>query len=279
MRPGIHSPLHDAFLVCAVAEPGRRIAKTRSGSILTLKSFIILTIAMICTIATARAASRLPGESCESAIVAAGRLRSVPVQLMSAIGLVEAGRQDPAGVWRPWPWTINAEGKGYFFDSKAEAISAVRDLQAEGVRSIDVGCMQINLMHHPAAFATLDDAFDPSRNAMYAGHFLAELYSRSRNWMVAAGWYHSTTSDLAAEYVKRVTAFLDGARQPLFGSRFSAGPANAAFTAAPAIAAPIIGRDGVIMPSMRLTALGLILPHSSSHYPGRRGPQSLRFGG
>lgn len=97
--------------------------------------------------------------------------------------------------------------------------------------------------------------------------------------MVAAGWYHSTTSDLAAEYVKRVTAFLDGARQPLFGSRFSAGPANAAFTAAPAIAAPIIGRDGVIMPSMRLTALGLILPHSSSHYPGRRGPQSLRFGG
>ena len=36
--------------------------------------------------------------------------------------------------------------------------------------------MQVNLFYHPAAFATLDDAFDPLTNARYAGLFLAALW-------------------------------------------------------------------------------------------------------
>ena len=75
---------------------------------------------------------------------------AVPPQLLAAIGRVESGRRDPVtGVWGAWPWTINAEGSGSYFDTKAEAIQAVQALQARGVRSIDVGCMQVNLMHHP----------------------------------------------------------------------------------------------------------------------------------
>jgi len=63
--------------------------------------------------------------------------------------------------WWPWPWTINAEGQGPYFATRAEAISAVQRLQEQGVRSIDVGCMQVNLLHHPQAFATMEQAFDP----------------------------------------------------------------------------------------------------------------------
>ena len=33
----------------------------------------------------------------------------------------------------PWPWTINAEGVGSFYETKAAAIAAVRDLQARGL--------------------------------------------------------------------------------------------------------------------------------------------------
>ena len=51
----------------------------------------------------------------------------------------------------------------------------MRAVQAQGVRSIDIGCMQVNLMHHPNAFATLDAAFDPLANALYAARFLTEL--------------------------------------------------------------------------------------------------------
>jgi hypothetical protein len=72
----------------------------------------------------------------------------------------------------PWPLTINAEGQGSFFDTKAQVIAAPRALQARGVQSIDVGCMQVNLMHYPYAFANLDQAFNPTANAAYAVRFL-----------------------------------------------------------------------------------------------------------
>ena len=44
---------------------------------------------------------------------------------------------------------MNAEGVGTYYPSKAAAIAAVEALQARGVQSADVGCMQVNLLHHP----------------------------------------------------------------------------------------------------------------------------------
>jgi Transglycosylase SLT domain len=113
----------------------------------------------------------------------------------------------------PWPWTINAEGQGSYYDTKAQAIAAVRALQARGVQSIDVGCMQINLMHHPNAFASLDQAFDPSANATYAAHFLNDLHGQTNDWLRAAGQYHSSTPELGAAYQTQVAAAWTQERQ------------------------------------------------------------------
>src|SRR3984957_5068931 len=107
-----------------------------------------------------------PGEQCRMAIAAAERGHGVPPQLLASIGRVESGRRDPGtGAWGAWPWTINAEGQGSWFESKAEAIRAVTALQARGVRSIDIGCMQVNLLYPPDAFPNLDMAFEPAVNA------------------------------------------------------------------------------------------------------------------
>ena len=65
-----------------------------------------------------------------------------------------------------------------FSPPRRQAIAAVKALQARGVRSIDVGCMQINLSYHPHAFRDLDQAFDPHANAAYAERFLTQLYRR-----------------------------------------------------------------------------------------------------
>jgi hypothetical protein len=147
------------------------------------------------------------GASCRPAITAAEQAAAIPPLLMVAIGKVESGRRDPAtGLVVPWPWTINAEGQGSYYDSKAQAIAAVRALQARGVQSIDVGCMQINLLHHPNAFASLDQAFDPSANAAYAAHFLNDLHAQSNDWLHAAGQYHSSTPELGAAYQTQVAA-------------------------------------------------------------------------
>src|SRR5487761_2605604 len=98
-----------------------------------------------------------PGLLCRQAIAAAERGHGIPAGLLAAIGQVESGRPDPvSGALHPWPWTTEIEGQGAFFDTKAQAIAAVRASQARDVRSIDVGCMQVNLLHHPDAFSSLE---------------------------------------------------------------------------------------------------------------------------
>jgi len=148
-----------------------------------------------------------PGILCRQAIESAAPAHGVPTALLAAMGRVESGRRDRTGTAsHPWPWTVDAEGQGAFYDSKAEAIAAVRVLQARGVRSIDVGCMQVNLMHHPDAFGSLAQAFDPTANADYAARFLHDLFGQTGTWPKAAALYHSATPDLAAEYQRKVMA-------------------------------------------------------------------------
>jgi hypothetical protein len=147
------------------------------------------------------------GRLCRAAIQAAERAAGIPAQLLMAIGRTESGRRDPeTGAFHPWPWTINAEGRGHFFPTKAAAIAAVQQLQAQGVRSIDIGCMQVNLRHHPNAFPNLEAAFDPLTNAQYAARFLTELNSTRNDWQRAASAYHSQTPEFAEPYRARVMA-------------------------------------------------------------------------
>lgn len=147
-----------------------------------------------------------PYGECDAAIAAAAKLPGrAPEKLVPSIARVESGRLDAAtGRVRAWPWTINVDGVGYFFDSKPEVIAAVQALQAKGKRSIDVGCMQVNLMHHPKAFADLDEAFDPGTNARYAVKFLTALYQQTRDWPLATAWYHSSTPEFGEQYQRLV---------------------------------------------------------------------------
>jgi len=148
-----------------------------------------------------------PGLLCRQAIRAAEQAHGIPAGLLAAMGRVESGRPDPrTGALLPWPWTIDVEGQGAFFDSQAEAIAAVQASQARGVRSIDIGCMQVNLLHHPDAFASLAQAFDPGSNADYAARFLRDLFAQAGSWPQAAALYHSATPELGDAYREQVMA-------------------------------------------------------------------------
>lgn len=163
--------------------------------------------------ATAQAADAAgrPGDLCRMAIAGTPAAR-LPPNLLSAIGRVETGRADPRdGSVKAWPWSINAEGRGYWFNTKAEAIAAVQALRARNVASVDVGCMQVNLMHHPAAFASLDEAFDPAANVRYAAKFLGQLFAETGDWGLAAAYYHSRTPDRGLPYGQKVMAQMPGA--------------------------------------------------------------------
>ncbi|MBE6453998.1 MAG: lytic transglycosylase domain-containing protein [Alphaproteobacteria bacterium] len=131
----------------------------------------------------------------------------VKKHLLTTITNLESGRWNPK-VQRntAWPWTINAQGKGQYFATKQQAIAAVKRLQAKGVKSIDVGCMQINLAYHPDAFENLEEAFNPYKNVEYGAKFLKKLYKqKGNNWNRAATAYHSNLPQKAKKYAIKLS--------------------------------------------------------------------------
>ncbi len=164
-------------------------------------------IGLLLLIAAPAAANPLPSPiaRCRAAVATAEREAGIPAGLLAAISRVESSHRDPVtGETGPYPWTVNVEGVGRFFPSAPEVIAHVRQSQAAGSRSIDIGCMQINLRHHPTAFASLEEGFDPLTNARYAARFLKELHARAGDWLTAAGHYHSQTPARAEAYRTQV---------------------------------------------------------------------------
>lgn len=141
--------------------------------------------------------------ACANYITAAELRHGIPANLLQAVSKVESGKVE-RGQLIAWPWTINVEGKGYFYPTKQAAIAAVQQFQKEGKRSIDVGCMQVNLLHHPDAFPSLSMAFDPRQNVEYAARFLKGLTQGKANWHQAVAHYHSTNPEHHIPYRKRV---------------------------------------------------------------------------
>lgn len=149
--------------------------------------------------------SLLSKDLCATLIAQAERRHGIPARLLRAISLAETGRVDPhSKAMIAWPWAVNAGGKGRFYPTKAMAMAAVRQLRAKGARNIDVGCMQVNLMHHPQAFPNLKAAFDPRRNVAYAARFLKALHAKTGSWIDAVAAYHSRLAQRGTPYMLRV---------------------------------------------------------------------------
>ncbi|WP_159993484.1 lytic transglycosylase domain-containing protein [Roseomonas sp. 18066] len=154
-------------------------------------------------------ATTAAAEDCGPAIEAAEQAESLPPGLLRAVGRVESGRRSATGV-EPWPWALNAGGAGFLLDSRDDAVARLRQLQAAGHRSIDIGCLQVNLHHHPQAFANPEDGFSPALNAAYAARFLRRLQAETGDWMQAVARYHSGDPLRGAAYRARVAAWLGG---------------------------------------------------------------------
>ena len=146
------------------------------------------------------------GTLCAVAADKAGAEYGVGYDLLQTIAVVESGRFDKLhNQFVSWPWTVNANGKGYYYTSKEEAVAAVKSFQRQGITSIDVGCMQINLKYHGEAFASIEDALNPETNVRYSAKFLRNLYNRNGyNWKKAAKRYHSGNSEQGEIYSKRL---------------------------------------------------------------------------
>lgn len=149
-----------------------------------------------------RAEAPDPSAICDQVAILAATETGVPLSVLKAISLNETGRKRQ-GAFRPWPWTVNMEGKGLWFDTYSEAKAYVDKEFLRGARSFDVGCFQINYKWHGEAFQSIEEMFDPRQNARYAARFLRDLHDELGSWGKAAGAYHSRTREHADRYQAR----------------------------------------------------------------------------
>ena len=130
----------------------------------------------------------------------------VNLNLLQTISAVESGRwSEMHKAYMAWPWTVNAKGKGYYFKTREEAVAAAKKFIAQGITSIDVGCMQVNMKYHGKAFSSIEEAIDPEKNVRYSAKFLRSLYAgNGKSWKAAAKKYHSSNPEEGLLYTQRL---------------------------------------------------------------------------
>lgn len=179
---------------------------------------------LTCAVQSAAAQADL-SDICLNAAKDAAATSNVPLSVLIAITQTETGRSQ-GGETRPWPWTVNMEGQGHWFESRDAALDYVFENYNRGARNFDVGCFQINFRWHGENFESVQDMFDPDLNATYAAKFLSDLFAETGDWSLAAGAFHSRTEAEAAGYRTtfdqfRTAAIANGADSGGFSSAMS----------------------------------------------------------
>lgn len=123
---------------------------------------------------------------CEREMSLAAHKYDVPLAVLYAVGLTESGQQRTLH-----PYALNLAGPSFFFTNRLEALRRFYDAKKQGIKLIDVGCMQINHFYHSSHFKSLEDMFDPHENVDYAARFLKSLKQKEGSWTLAAARYHA----------------------------------------------------------------------------------------
>lgn len=206
------------------------------------------------------------GDICRAAAQLVAAESGVPLNVLLAISLTETGRRQD-GRLDPWPWTVNMEGEGRWFASRAAAQAFAMAGFQRGARSFDIGCFQINYRWHGKAFASVAEMFDPLTNARYAANLLASLYAEKGGWPAAAGAYHSRTPKYANRYSRRFAGILADMDDAL--------PVNAAALAALGAGAPRVNA----YPLLQKIADGIRSPGSVAFLSARGSASPLLTSG
>lgn len=128
----------------------------------------------------------------------------IPPGLLYSIAMVESQTTIADGKVRPWPWTLNTSGKPHRFSSHAETVAAIKDLKEKGVRNIDVGIMQVNMIYHGHRFDSYSDHVNPYTNINVAATILVAEKKECDDWWCAVGRYHSRKQVNADRYIRKV---------------------------------------------------------------------------
>jgi len=142
---------------------------------------------------------------CEGEMTRAAGKYGIPLGILYAVGLTETGQGGHLQAY-----ALNLQGDTVYSLNRAQAIDRFNAAKRSGMRSIDIGCMQINYFFHGAQFTSIEDMFDPHKNVDYAARFLNELKAREGSWTMAVARYNAGKDNGPAQkkYVCKVLAHL-----------------------------------------------------------------------
>jgi hypothetical protein len=146
-----------------------------------------------------RKAHHDPHQYCKKYLTQAAEKTGILPEILWAVAKTESNYKG-----KPWPWTVNVGGKGYYFPSQEKAKKFLKSLAPSRKYHVDVGCMQVNWGYHGGGFPYLGKMLNPRLNTLYAAHFLKELYQETGNWAKAIAAYHSRNQSLGNPYAMRV---------------------------------------------------------------------------
>ena len=132
----------------------------------------------------------------------------LPPTLLYAVALTESGQSSHSdGQFRPWPWALNIDGEGHYFQSRLMAWQALQVVLTETKASVDIGLMQISWRYHQSALGSSWQALDPYHNLRVAAAILRDCFAEHTNWIQIAGCYHAPNDPARADrYGQRVKA-------------------------------------------------------------------------
>lgn len=123
--------------------------------------------------------------------------------ILYSVAILESGRKWGDGMVRPWPWTLNVNGRGIYFDTRMEALKHLEESRRD-TGNIDVGILQVNIHYHGDKVARIENLLDYEMNLRVAARILREaILSSPGDPVIGVGRYHSWREKRARAYGAR----------------------------------------------------------------------------
>lgn len=126
--------------------------------------------------------------NCRDLILEAEKRNNIPTGLLLAVAMTESGMKG-----QPNPLALNIAGRSYFGDSIENVARIVQSNLNRGIKSIDVGCMQINLKYHGNRFPSFHSLLNNDTNVAYGAWYLSSNASKRGSWFEGVMDYHNKT--------------------------------------------------------------------------------------
>lgn len=166
------------------------------------KRTVMLVLLVVLFISGAVRADGLP-----HAYVQVANFCGVPPGLLYAVAITESGRVIEGQGTQPWPWTLNIEGRGLFFETREAQFETLMDAITAG-KVVDIGPMQLNWGWQYERLISPWRATDPIYNLTAGCRILREYYDvrgEGRSWVWAIGKYHRGSD--APRHVRAADAY------------------------------------------------------------------------